>query len=158
VGSKSLLQQNLLVLNSVCLLAYRFTCIMALKRLLRFVWVVDDARCILVTCFCLCLSVCGRMPTLLHEQRCNLSKRYGVLPSCGLLGGFRTQNVSECLYSLYAWLLLLFIASLLLGVNVKECWKMAHLRARVLWHFFSLTSGQLRRFFTARRHVSVVML
>ena len=37
---------------------------------------VDDAECILVTRVCLsvCLSVCGRMPTLLHGPGCNLGQ------------------------------------------------------------------------------------
>jgi len=40
--------------------------------LLHFAWVVDDAKCIVVTrvCVCVCVSVClsvrGRTPTLLH--------------------------------------------------------------------------------------------
>jgi len=47
---------------------------------LHFAWVVDDVKCIVVTCVCVsvCLSVClsvrGRMPTLLHRTRCNLGE------------------------------------------------------------------------------------
>jgi len=37
---------------------------------------------------CVCLSVRGRMPTLLHGPGCNLGEWYGVPPSCVLLGGF----------------------------------------------------------------------
>ena len=79
--------------------------LLALFVLLHFVRVADDAKCILVTH--ICLSVCSHMPTLLP-------------PSCALLGGFaigarvhcygniaQMQNVSECLYSHYTWLLLL---------------------------------------------------
>jgi len=36
-----------------------------------------------------CVSVRGRMPTLLHGPGCNLGEWYrGCLPSCALLGGF----------------------------------------------------------------------
>jgi len=46
------------------------------KLLLHFAWVVDDAKCIVVTCVCVCLCVCvsvrGSMPTLLHGPGCNL--------------------------------------------------------------------------------------
>ena len=35
-----------------------------------------------------CLSVRGRMPTLLHGPGCNLGERWGMPPSCALLGGF----------------------------------------------------------------------
>ena len=37
---------------------------------------------------CVCLSVRGRMPTLLHGPGCNLGEWYGMPPSCALLGGF----------------------------------------------------------------------
>jgi len=64
-----------------------------------------------------CVSVPRRIPTLLHGPGCNLGKGMG----CCLVAhywtdsqsvhGFRcfdnraqTRNVSECLYSLYAWL------------------------------------------------------
>jgi len=40
--------------------------------LLHFAWVVDDAKCIVVTR--VCVSVRGRMPTLLHGSGCNLGK------------------------------------------------------------------------------------
>jgi len=43
---------------------------------LHFAWVVDDAKCIVVTrvcvSVCVCLSVRGRTPTLLHRPGCNL--------------------------------------------------------------------------------------
>jgi len=90
---------------------------------LHFAWVVDDAKCILVTrvCLCVCLSVClsvHRIPTLLHRPGCKLGEWWG----CPLVvhyradlqpvHGFRcydniaqTRNVSECLYSPYAWFL-----------------------------------------------------
>jgi len=45
---------------------------------LHFAWVVDDAKCIVVTRVCVCVSVClsvrGRMPTLLHGPGCNLAE------------------------------------------------------------------------------------
>jgi len=40
------------------------------KRLLHFAWVVDDAKCIVVTR--VCVSFRGRTPTLLHGPGCNL--------------------------------------------------------------------------------------
>ena len=45
-------------------------------NLLHFAWVVDDAKCIVVTRVCVpvCLSVRGRMPTLLHGPGCNLGE------------------------------------------------------------------------------------
>jgi len=76
--------------------------------------VVDDAKCIVVTrvcvslCLCVCLSVRGRMPTLLHGPGCNLGSgrrcllvvhcwadlqsAHGVR-CCGNIT--RTRNVSE---------------------------------------------------------------
>ena len=53
-----------------------------------------------------CVSVRGRMPTLLDGPGCNFGECYGMPPSCELLGGFaiglrcygkttRTRNVSE---------------------------------------------------------------
>jgi len=54
-----------------------------LKRsaLLHFAWVVDHEKCIVVTCVCVsvsvCLSVRGRMPTLLHGPACNLGSGRG---------------------------------------------------------------------------------
>ena len=59
-----------------------FRCLERGSTLLHFAWVVDDAKCIVVTracvsvCLCVCVSVClsvrGRSPTLLHESGCNL--------------------------------------------------------------------------------------
>ena len=40
------------------------------------------------TCVCVCLSVRGCMPTLLHGPGCNLGEWQGMPPSCALLGGF----------------------------------------------------------------------
>jgi len=37
---------------------------------------------------CVCVTVRGRMPTLLHGPGCNLGEWYGLPPSCALLGGF----------------------------------------------------------------------
>jgi len=41
----------------------------------------------LSVCVCVCLSVRGRMPTLLHGPGCNLGSGRGYPPSCALLGG-----------------------------------------------------------------------
>jgi len=38
-------------------------------------------------CVSVCLSVHGRMPTLLHRPGCNLGEWQGIPPSCVLLGG-----------------------------------------------------------------------
>jgi len=58
--------------------------------LLHFPWVVDDAKCIVVIrlCVSVCVSVRGRMPTLLHGSGCNFGEWQGLLPSCAMLGGF----------------------------------------------------------------------
>jgi len=51
---------------------------------------VDGAKCILVTCVCVCLSVCRsvfrRIPALLHGPGFNSGNGRGS-PSCALLGG-----------------------------------------------------------------------
>jgi len=90
--------------------------------LLHFASVADDAKCILATGVCVCLPVPCRIPTLLHGPGCNLWNDM----ACSLVvhywadwqsaHGFRcydniprTRNVSECLYSLYAWFLLLLL-------------------------------------------------
>ena len=83
-------------------------------HLLHFARVVDDAKCIVVTR--VCLSVRGRMPTLLHGPGCNLGEWWGCplvvhywadLQSVHGLRRYdniaRTRNVSECLYSLCVW-------------------------------------------------------
>jgi len=52
---------------------YKFVCWL----LLHFALVVDDVKCIVVTCVCVwsvCLPVRGRMPTLLHGPGCNLGE------------------------------------------------------------------------------------
>jgi len=64
-------------------------------------------------CLSVCVSVCGRMPTLLHGPGCNLGNCRGcplVVHCCADLQSAhglrcygntaRTRNVSECLYSL----------------------------------------------------------
>jgi len=102
------------------------------STLLHFAWVVDDAKCILVTrvCVSVCVSVPRRMPTLLHGPGCNLGNGRG----CPLvvhywadlqsMHGFvamttkrRKRNVSKCLYSLYAWLYFVQISHLI-GLSV----------------------------------------
>jgi len=55
--------------------------------LLHFAWVVDDMKCIVVTCVwqsvCLCVSVRSRTPTLLHGPGCNLGVvAYPLLVHC----------------------------------------------------------------------------
>ena len=55
------------------------------NKLLHFAWGVDDAECIVVTR--VCVSVRGRMPTLLHGPGCNLGTGMGCA-CCALLGGF----------------------------------------------------------------------
>jgi len=51
------------------------------STLLHFARVVDDAKCIVVTSVCVsvCVSVRGRMPTLLHGPGCNLEEWYGII-------------------------------------------------------------------------------
>ena len=79
---------------------------------LRFAWVVDDAKCIVVTR--VCVTVPRRIPTLLHGPWCNFEEWYGVPPAigriCNRCTGFvamTTQHEREmsasALYSLYAW-------------------------------------------------------
>jgi len=53
----------------------------------------------------LCLSVRGRMPTLLHGPGCNLAEWYGMPPSCALLGGFAIGARVSLLWQHYgnAW-------------------------------------------------------
>ena len=91
--------------------------------LLHFAWVVDDAKCIVVsghTRLSVCLSVCGRM----HAPGCNLGNGRGCplvvhhwadLQSMHRLRCYsniaRTRNVSNCLYSLYArWTMCLLLS------------------------------------------------
>ena len=70
-------------------------------------------------CLCICLSVPCRIPTLLHGPGCNLGEWQGcpLVAHCwadlqsvrdfvAMMTQRRTRNVSECLYSLYVWLLL----------------------------------------------------
>jgi len=57
-------------------------------KLLHFAWVVDHEKCIVVTFTRICVSVRGRMPTLLHGRGCNLGEWSGMPPSCALMGGF----------------------------------------------------------------------
>ena len=68
---------------------------LVLNLLLHFAWVVDEAKCILVTRSCMCMCLCAylsvryRMPTLLHGPRCNMGNGTGCpYPSCALLDGF----------------------------------------------------------------------
>ena len=87
----------------------------------HFAWVVDDAKCIVVTAVCVlyvCLSVCPspHSHTILHGPGCNLGQCRGYplivhyWADFQSMPGFRcydkiarTRNVSERLYSLYAW-------------------------------------------------------
>jgi len=54
--------------------------------LMVFAWVVDDAKCIVVTR--VCVTVRGRMPTLMHGPGCNFREWCEMPPSCALFGGF----------------------------------------------------------------------
>jgi len=90
--------------------------IRCVRAWLRLPWFVDDAKCILVTRVCVCLYVCPRshahctdpdvtwgmveVPLVVHYWADLQSVR--GLRRCGNIA--RTRNVSECLYSLYAWL------------------------------------------------------
>ena len=69
-------------------------------------------------CVCACLSLCRRILRLLHEPGCKLGEWQGQYYWADLqsVHGFRchdntvrTRNVSECLYSLYAWFSLLLL-------------------------------------------------
>ena len=53
-------------------------------------FLVSRSKCIVVTLVCVsvCVSVRGRMPTLLHGPGWNFAKWYWMPPSCALLGGF----------------------------------------------------------------------
>jgi len=98
--------------------------------LLHFAWVVDDAKCIVVTrvCVSVCLSVRGRMPTLLHGPGCNLGNGGGwplvVHYGADLQSGHglhcygnitRTRNVSE--YMLVLALCLVVTAATLIFIR-----------------------------------------
>jgi len=49
-----------------------------------------------VAAVCLCLSISRRIPTLLHGPRCSFGERYGVPPSCALLGRFAIGARFRC--------------------------------------------------------------
>jgi len=91
-----------------------------LIRLLHFAWVIDNAKCICDTH--ICLSVCLSLAVFPHYcsdpdvtwgngRGCPLVAHYwadlqSVHGFCCCDNVARTQNVSECLYLLCAWLLL----------------------------------------------------
>ena len=90
--------------------------------LLHFAWVADDAKCIVVTY--VCVSVRGRMHTLLHGpgcnrgsgRRCPLVVHYWAdLQSVHGLRCYgnisRTRNVSKCMLVLALWLVAIIIIS-----------------------------------------------
>ena len=54
---------------------------------------------------CVCVSVRGRTPTLLHGPGCNLAEWYGMPPSCALVGGFAIGERVVLLWQHYgnAW-------------------------------------------------------
>ena len=62
-------------------------------------------RNVLWSCASVCLSVRGRMPTLLHGPGCNLGEWSGMPPSCALLGGFAIDARDALLWQHYgnAW-------------------------------------------------------
>jgi len=85
--------------------------------LLHFARVVDEAKCILITGVCVCVSVCP-LPhaTLLRRPGCNEWYGCPLVVYCWAdlqsVHGFRCYNniaanakFSECLYSLHAWYL-----------------------------------------------------
>jgi len=57
-----------------------------LLLLLHFPWVIDDAKCALVTRVCVSVRHC--FPTLQHRSGCNLGNSRGVPSSCALLSRF----------------------------------------------------------------------
>jgi len=82
---------------------------------LHFTWVVEDAKCMLVMCVCVCLSFAacphycmdpdvtwrnGRGCPLVVHCWADLQSVHG-LRCCDNMA--QRRNVSECLYSLYAW-------------------------------------------------------
>ena len=101
---------------------------------LHFTWVIDNAKCILVTHVCVCVSVCNRMPALLHGPGCNLGSGRGApvvhywadvqsvheFHCYDYIG--KTRNVSKCLYSLYSWLLfVILIMAILFALGCIFC-------------------------------------
>jgi len=57
------------MMSAYCDFSYDASNCLVLSIILwHFAWVVDDAKCIVVmhVCVSVCLSVCGRTPTLLH--------------------------------------------------------------------------------------------
>jgi len=106
---------------------------------LHFAWVVDDAKCIVVTSVCVfvcvsvCLSVRGCIPTLLHGPECNLEDGRGcplvvhcwaALQSVHGLRCYgnitRMRNVSEYMLVLALCLVLLVILTALLFIFVHS--------------------------------------
>jgi len=69
-------QMNLVnSLNSLAMMTAPQKLPLVLVLLLHFAWVVDNAKCIVVTAsVSVCVSVRGRMPTLLHGPGCNLKE------------------------------------------------------------------------------------
>jgi len=53
-------------------------------------------------CLSVCVSVRGRMPTLLHGPGYNLGEWQGMPPSCALLGGFAIGARDALLWQHYA--------------------------------------------------------
>jgi len=53
-------------------------------------------------CVTVCVSVSGRMPTLLHGPGCNFGEWYDMPPSCALLEGFAMAAWVEFLWQHHA--------------------------------------------------------
>jgi len=94
-----------------------YSCLPFSASPLHFAWVVDHAKCIVITrvCLCVCLSTAA-----CPHYRTDPDVTWGNVRGCPLVvhywadlqsvHGFRccgniarTRNVRECLYSLYAW-------------------------------------------------------
>ena len=59
------------------------------SKLLHFAWVVDDAKCIVFTRICVCLSVCLQLHAYtIARTRMYLGGVIGNTPSCALLDEF----------------------------------------------------------------------
>jgi len=128
---------------------------------LHFAWGIAEAKCILVTAVCVfvCLTVPRRIPTVLHRPGCKLGKGCPLVVHIGRIynrrcTGFlamttqcRTRNVSECLYSIYAWLLL-FSEHFLCGNSTVSALQEAVRAATYNYHVSNQSSHQSERIYT----------
>jgi len=99
-------------------------------------------------CLSVCVSIRGRMPTLLHGPGCkaDLQSVHG-LRCCDNIA--RTRNVSECLSSLYAWLIYYWLnARMCEGKHHKSVPQFSEIPARVgnmIIRLISINSGYTSR-------------